>query len=93
MIAEIYEASQYSEDEYYKKFDDIYFSFDSSIATLHSWIEGIDKVIKAIQIQLATRPSPYTSTDMPTHASIGGVTTTSIDIEATASIDTDTPSV
>ncbi|KAL0864490.1 hypothetical protein Bca101_043608 [Brassica carinata] len=93
MIAEIYEALQHSEDCYYRKFDDIYFPFDNSIEALHSRTEGIDKEIKAIQRQLATCPSPFTSTDMPTRASIGEGTTTSIDIGATTSIDTDTPSV
>ncbi|KAL0847018.1 hypothetical protein Bca101_020264 [Brassica carinata] len=85
MIAEIYEALDYSENEYYRKFDEIYFPFDNSIATLHSRTEGMDKDIKAIQRQLATRPLPYTSTDMPPHASISEGTMTSIDPNATAS--------
>ena len=93
MIAEIYEALDYSENEYFRKFDEIYFPFDNSIATLHSRTEGMDKDIKAIQRQLATRPSPYTSTDMPTRASIDEGTMTSINPNATASIDTDTPSI
>ncbi|KAJ4876062.1 Uncharacterized protein Rs2_41080 [Raphanus sativus] len=43
MIGEIYEALQHSEDEYYKKFDDIYFPFDNSINTLYSWTKGMQK--------------------------------------------------
>ncbi|KAJ4894746.1 hypothetical protein Rs2_21540 [Raphanus sativus] len=93
MIVEIYEALQYSEDDYYKKLDDISFPFDSSINALHSWTERIDKEIKAIQRQLATRPSPYKSTDMPAHASIDEGSTTLIDMDISESIDTDTPSV
>lgn len=93
MVEEIYEALRHLEDGYYKKFDNIYFPFYSSISTLLSWTEGIQKEVKAIHRQPAIHHATYTSIDKPSRASIDIGTSISIDIEATTSIDTDTPSV
>ncbi|KAL0863863.1 hypothetical protein Bca101_042981 [Brassica carinata] len=85
---EVYMAITSVDDSQDKRLEQTYFPIINEVGSMESSIEGMQKEIKAIQRQLASRPAPLASIDRRTSASIDGPQQPSTDNSTKQSIDT-----